>query len=334
MVNNILAPGYLFFDGFKYITTNNLQGPKGDKGDQGIQGPAGTIAAGNYTLSGPLNLDGYITLGVLHTVHGLTSDGYITLNGITNINTPVNVNSGNFLIKGTASLEIGSGGAGSFTINNGASTIINSNPLINGVSTFAGNVNLNGITTVSSNFHVNNSGSSTFDSNITVGAAATIFIDGDAEFNNTTNVNNIIQITSGAILDLQSGSTLFAASGSDISLGSDLQMIGANIQLIGHAALFGRNVFKTGILPDSDGTVDPIAGNIWVCTTTVDRNKTILDSGGSLDAGNWLLLANRSANTVNLKDPGGGLLIAITTFRWALAVKIGSAWTLIADGTI
>jgi hypothetical protein len=336
-MTNILAPGYLYFDGSKYITSQNLQGPQGPVGPTGPTGPAGTITSGSYVLSSPLNLDGEVTIKYLHTRLGLLSDGYVTINGTTTINAPTTVNANLTVTSGNTlfakNLEVGIAGSGSFIINAGVSASIAANAFFYGSTFFngntsAGNITLSGVTTITNSLHVTNTGGSTFSSDVVVDFGATVFIDGNTEFSGTNTFYN---------------TTIYDSSSSIFMNGFLNAINSANY-------LRGTHVFNVGVLDGSSGSFDPlIDGNIFTCTCTNGTfiDKTIIDSG-TTEAGNWVLVRNTGSsigpgtNLVYLRDALGNTLIQLSpedatgnTATWALVVKMGPAnnnWVVMMSG--
>lgn len=292
-MTNILMPGYLYFDGFKYTTSQNLQGPPGPTGATGATGPAGTITSGSYVLSSPLTLDGYVTIKYLHTQLGLLSDGYLTVNGVTTINANTTVTTGHTLTANA--LEVGISG-GSFIVNSGVTTSFASNPIFYGINTFNGNSNFNAnvttdssaLVTVNGSFHVTSSGDSTFSSNMTLDSGSTFFVDGDINTTGTTTFNGDVnsnahltiggfvdvtsgvpfQFNNGAHLIINSGATFNAQSGSTAVISSNsvsFNNSSANIFIDG--SVFTNNNFTSnGFAQFSGGVQVDTGGGFYVGT--------------------------------------------------------------------
>lgn len=344
--NNLLMPGYVYFDGTKYTTSQNLQGPAGPTGPTGATGPAGTITSGSYVLSSPLTLDGYVTIRNLHTQSGFLSDGYLTMRGASNV-----ASGGSLLINsgGSFTAQLGSNfsvlsaaiqfnnPAGTFSV--AAATDFNSSVIFNAPINMNESVGIaaSKTLTIDGNLLVSSTGGTTFDSSVTVNSGKTLFVDGDID---------------------SSGANNFTGS-------SDF--VGAT-SFFGNASFLGPTNFRYYDSPGSNGAIlianSSVGGQFFTCNNSTGSTifKTITDDG-SVPKGTWFLFVNTSStvgagtNHIFIANPLGSsiitlepkgetpvisdpitdtqLLNAINTPVWALIIKKDTAntsWDVLISG--
>lgn len=326
---NILMPGYLYFDGFKYTTSQTLRGPQGIQGEEGPTGPSGSITAGSYLLSGPLNLDGYVTIRYLHTSAGLTSDGYITINGLTDINNDVTVAAGNVLITGNASLEIGSGSAGSFTINTGVVSTINADISFSGISTFSGQITSNALVVLNDTLSVQHDAE--FGNNLSdiITINSTLNVQGPSNLYGTATFSDAV-IDGGGVLTVNVGASisidgsLFISSGANVQADGDVLILG-NLNV--GTTIFGAPAYNTNTLPNSTGNMSPTAdGNVLVCNASGGaKTKTIDDPTSAIPQGSWIMLRNSGVSNIQVNSPLGGGMSTLASGECGFFIKTGSA---------
>lgn len=327
-MTNILMPGYLYFDGFKYTTSQTIQGPQGIQGPVGPTGPSGTITAGNYVLSAPLSLDGYVTIKYLHTSSGLLSDGYLTLNGLTEVNNDITMAAGTLFVTGNAALAVGSDNAGSFTIYPGVVATVMSDISFDGQNSFNGDITSNGLVTLNDTLTVNHDAE--FGNNLsdTLTINSTLNVQGPANLYGTSTFTDVV-IDAAGTLTVNVGGSINVDGGIFISSGATFQADGSilileNLTVAGTSS--GNFIYNTNTLANSDGYMDSVVdGNILTCASSGGaKTKTITDDGTRAQ-GSWIILRNTGASDIQVNSPLGGGLSTLASGEAGFFVKMGAA---------
>lgn len=176
-----------------------------------------------------------------------------------------------------------------------------------------------------------------FDANVTFATNVDVFgglgVDGDVDIGGDATFANQVSVAGPFVA---SGNAFLGGSGQSVELSGPTELRGP-LTMQGAGRIVQRQVFGV----DADMTISPAVCShvIQLSGLTATRNYTIDDSG-AINGDRMRFTTYEGSFFVNVKNPGGGLLLAIksgsggTLRHWVDVERITGGWLVVGTGTL